>query len=572
MKLTTLQVKNFKGIGETVCEIRIDRIVVLVGQNNVGKSTVLDAYEAFATAGRELDENFFHQHDTGRPIEIGALFSDVTTADEEVLGAKWTFDHPEFGRCIRVKWVWDKPGKKATKNSYNPETDDFEVGGMGGWDSLLQSRIPVPLRISPTDPIEITQTKVVGMLKEHVKARLKEDSDSAKSVMDELDILAKKLFDETKAQLETISNKISFNVSKAFPGTTIELVPRSKESIDEKIVGADSFLRVGGNGCVATPLLLQGTGIQRALLWSALAVMADVDMGKKKKSQAEVKRILLIDEPEAFLHPPTVRDARDSLYDFAINNPDWQVIATTHSPVFIDLSKNHTTIVRVDPTQASQKYVSTDKISFETNERERLQMIRACNPIVNEFFFYDDIVLVEGPTEQLIVQHLEPILGRKIHVINCLGKANIPLFAKILNQFKVKYLVIHDSDTPFVARKGKMVNSGTWTLNEKIRNVVNAEPGCEVFTQFPHFEGEFLQEELSGGKVDRVLEVLADKGGDENSRVLMTYLAVLAKDAKYLTTSYAAFEAKQQAYIEVNGLLNDPRWNQSSSSETTTVS
>jgi putative ATP-dependent endonuclease of OLD family len=196
--------------------------------------------------------------------------------------------------------------------------------------------------------------------------------------------LAGKLLEETKGALNLISEKITKNVAEVFPGTTIEIVPKSKDSIDEKIVGAESFLRIGTGDETAIPLIHQGTGLQRALLWSALAVMSDKK--DKPKGDAEDNKILLIDEPEAFLHPPTVRGAREALYAFALNNPEWQVIATTHSPVFIDLSKNHTTIIRVDPDETRERFISTDKISFDAPEKKKLQMIRACNPIVNEFF------------------------------------------------------------------------------------------------------------------------------------------------------------------------------------------
>lgn len=561
MRLAGLLIKNYKRVGTPVCDIRIDEIVVLIGQNNAGKSTVLDAYEAFASAGKELNESHFNNGDTSKPIEITGVFDRLTPEDEDVIGKKWTHTDSQYGTCIKVRWVWKKPDEKGQKQSYNPATDQFEDGGVGGWDSLIQSRIPQPIRIRPTDSIETTQIKIVGMLKEHVKASLKADSSSAKAAIDEIDRLAKKLFEESKSVFDEIALKITTSVSHVFPGTTIELIPRSKDAIDEKVVGAESYIKVGTKDGSTTALMLQGTGIQRALLWSALSVMSDIGGAKKKgKSASEVSRILLIDEPEAFLHPPTIRSARESLYNFALNNPDWQVIATTHSPIFIDLSKDHTTIVRVDSGAQEQRFVSTDKISFDAIERTRLQMVRQCHPVVNEFFFYDNIVLVEGPTEQLVVKHVAANIGLDVHVIDCLGKANIPLFARILNQFKVPYLAIHDADTPKVMRKGKMIQGGMWTVNQSIRTAVSQSKGGAIFTQFPHFEGEFLGEELSGGKVDRVLEVLADTTTPEYQLILDAYTRVLKRDSAVLTTDEAAFEAKRTDYVTKNSLADHPSW------------
>lgn len=131
-------------------------------------------------------------------------------------------------------------------------------------------------------------------------------------------------------------------------------------------------------------LELQGTGLKRSLLWSALSVLSQE--GKSKKGDVVKEcNILLIDEPEAFLHPPTIRGAREALYTFAANNHGWQVMATTHSPVFIDLSKDHTTIIRVDK-DSQNKYISTNDIGFDKDEKVNLKIVRACNPMVNEFF------------------------------------------------------------------------------------------------------------------------------------------------------------------------------------------
>lgn len=561
MRLAGLLIKNYKRIGDHACGIRIDEIVVLIGQNNAGKSTVLDAYEAFASTGRALDESHFNNGDTSKPIEITGIFDQLTPQDEETIGKNWTFKDVDFGTCVKVRWTWRKPNEKGQKQSYNPTTNQFEDGGVGGWDSLFQSRIPQPVRIRPTDPIEQTQTKIVGMLKEHVKSRLKADSKSTEQVIAQIELLAQKLFEESKSVFDDVATKITSSVSQIFPGTTIELVPRSKDAIDEKVVGAESYLRIGTTGGGTTPLLLQGTGIQRALLWSALSVMSESNGAKKKAGDpTNASRILLIDEPEAFLHPPTIRGAREALYNFALSNPDWQVIATTHSPIFIDLSKDHTTIVRVDPSSSEQRFVSTDKVSFDEDERTRLQMVRRCHPVVNEFFFYDNIVLVEGPTEHIVVKHIAEKNNFDVHVIDCLGKANIPLFAKILNQFKVPYLVIHDADTPKVKRKSKLIDGAMWTMNQSIRAVVSQSNGGVIFTQFPHFEGEFLGEDLNGGKVDRVLEVLSESTTAEYQAVYDTYTKVLNRDLSVLTTDNVSFNAKRDAYIAKNSLAENPLW------------
>jgi putative ATP-dependent endonuclease of the OLD family len=70
MKISGLQIKNFGCFDENGCVVKIDNIVVLIGQNNKGKSTILDAYEAYASAGSELPISCFHNKKSDLQIEI----------------------------------------------------------------------------------------------------------------------------------------------------------------------------------------------------------------------------------------------------------------------------------------------------------------------------------------------------------------------------------------------------------------------------------------------------------------------------------------------------------------------
>ena len=103
MRLAGLLIKNYKRIGDHECGVRIDKIVVLIGQNNAGKSTVLDAYEAFASMGKALDESHVNNGDTSKPVEITGVFDQLTPEDEETISTKWNHVDADFGSCIKVK-------------------------------------------------------------------------------------------------------------------------------------------------------------------------------------------------------------------------------------------------------------------------------------------------------------------------------------------------------------------------------------------------------------------------------------------------------------------------------------
>ncbi len=184
---------------------------------------------------------------------------------------------------------------------------------------------------------------------------------------------------------------------------------------------------------------------------------------------------------------------------------NWQIMITTHSPIFIDVSKSHTTIIRVDKDEESKTRIfSTESANFNDDERKRLQMIRTCNPTVNEFFFANDIVLVEGDTEQSVLTEIKNRNSKyiNIQIVNCYGKANIPMFMKILNHFGVNYTVIHDIDSPFAKRKEKLISNAMWTINKKIFEESGIKDGINntIIANMPDFEFQYFEYLQKGDK------------------------------------------------------------------------
>ena len=63
--------------------------------------------------------------------------------------------------------------------------------------------------------------------------------------------------------------------------------------------------------------------------------------------QSSGPTLIGLEEPDRGLHPRLLRELRDALYrlsfpsDFGINRPPIQVVITTHSPLFLDLFKDH---------------------------------------------------------------------------------------------------------------------------------------------------------------------------------------------------------------------------------------
>jgi predicted ATP-dependent endonuclease of OLD family len=68
MKLAKLKIQNFRGLKGNNNEIDFAKsnIIFLIGQNNVGKSTYLRAYEFFTNSSQKAVIEDFYNHISGK--------------------------------------------------------------------------------------------------------------------------------------------------------------------------------------------------------------------------------------------------------------------------------------------------------------------------------------------------------------------------------------------------------------------------------------------------------------------------------------------------------------------------
>jgi putative ATP-dependent endonuclease of OLD family len=494
MKLSALLISNFKGISEEV-KILIDNIVVLIGPNNSCKSTILDAYEAYVSQGSAKSIDFFHGRTGEKPICITGVFTDITSEDIDAFGQEWYLSgDPEFGDCAKFQIRWESPDEEGIKYSFSNKTNDWKKGGGGGWKSILQSRLPTPIRVNPNDGYDALEKVVKDLASKNAAEQLKSDKSKVASIVAQIEKLAKEVENEISGEISALNEKIEAEIGKLFSGMKVGFETGVGKFKAEDAIKDGSRFYITSNG-TSSSLEHQGTGIQRAFLWSAISALCSE--GKYKKGTKVIDnnkpKILLLDEPEINLHPSIIRAARKAIYALS-EITGWQVMCTTHSPIFIDLTQDHTTLIKVSNTASGVYYFQTDKATFSTEEKENLKMLNRCCPTVNEFFFYENSILVEGDTEYLAYQYIieSNALDGSHCVINCRGKANIPTFIKIFDQFQASAIAMHDLDTKL--RKDGKANA-MWTINLNIRTAADLTNGrVKTVVHNPDFEGFYLDE------------------------------------------------------------------------------
>lgn len=486
MKLVKLIVKNFRAIGSgsngdgISIDIDDNNLIFLCGKNNSGKSSLLYAYDMFVVAAKKANIEDFHNKDEENEIYIEAWIKAENEEDREHQALVNLLDDNDIAK---IRKTWSRVDVIGTKETYSLE-DGWQAGGAGGFDTILQNACPTSVWIHGSSTPEDIVLLLQNLVQETVLRNISTTEAYTTAVTAIQNLEAAIAVDEYGAEVQ---KRLNDSIQKIFPNISFSIRNEEERDIIDLFKKTTS-VEVEETHKPNLGFNSHGHGIRRQFILSAFEGLSD-QLAKAKKPPAQRRnenfeieakldhhssksKMLLIEEPELYLHPDAIRCVRDLIYSLA-QNSEFQVLAATHAPILVDLSKPHTTLVRV--TNTEEEGGNTYQVSnslFDDEERSRMKMLNYFDSYVCEAFFADRIILVEGDTEAIAINYLlhrfkteHEGISTDIHVVNCGSKMNIPFFQKILSHFMIPYWVLHDLD----ARLSTNGNANpAWTLNEKI--------------------------------------------------------------------------------------------------------
>ena len=549
MKLKSLKINNFRAInGENnVIQFMDNNIVFLFGKNNLGKSSVLHGYQYFVAPSKAAKVTDFFRQDPKNEIVIEATYikeeSDNDNFADKGLN-KWVNTDGE----VKVRKTWKEVGKAAKKETFSTENDEYVQNGFGGLDSILANATPniifieaIPSVKSLTDWIEKEiKNKLLKTLKENHKADYDAAVAAIKTLQEKVEVDgyvhsinegANKFFNETfpelRLDIKSNPNKET-DITKAFEKDFSVTINNNHED-EQKLNEALEKLNDGQT------FDLHGHGLIRQAIINILGFFKD--------STENEKHIILFEEPELYLHPANKRKFRNTLYKIA-EQDNYQVLCVSHDPQLIDLSRDHTSLARFvrNPNgQTSIYQASNDVFAQDKNIKDRILMLNRFNPHLCETFFSDDVIMVEGDTEAIVLRTLieNNYPDREAFVLNALSKTNMTFFMEILGHFKIKQHVIHDSDErydydkksqrPKVNKDKSFKRNSSWTQNENIYLTQQKlkDQGCEVhryvsIRNFEHSHG--YRHDANKGKPLSAYEYAENMDIADNSISIVKFL------------------------------------------------
>ena len=477
MKIISFGVNNFRGIagglGYNTIEFNSSNTIFLLGQNNVGKSSFLKAYEFFYKNSTPSLEDIYRM-DPKNTIEFELVlqldefdFQKDSIANKKDGLKKWL----NSDNLLKIRRVLKpKAGAKISFEKTENYTWDYEqniwvaknYGGIG-LDTVFQAALPTPIFIKAM-PTEAEGEAIINeILKQKASANLEDkERQELKEAQAKIQELQDKLYNPESIQ--SYKEEVNKYFQTLFPNTKIELSEKDKAKWTENSIGKSFAIHFEQNNngekdeTIPTSHERIGHGAVRSAIFSLLLMKDVAEEFERVDNRKDY--IVLFEEPELFLHPKLMKQLRTLIYKVSETDTPYQVLCASHSPQMIDITKEKSSLVRMtkhnDGTRLYQINDEFLKDSKEIKTKEELKQemneVLRFNPFICESFYADEVVLIEGSTEEIILRGYfnEVQMDKDIFVVNCGTVNNIPFFQKIFSRFNIKYHVICDSDAAVV--------------------------------------------------------------------------------------------------------------------------
>lgn len=265
-------------------------------------------YEGYKTAQDLID--------SGAPEEsVKELFPDVA---EKIGKSKEALDKLE-----QLDAIWDLKDE---------ETWFRNPGGVpGNVLKMLPRFLLIPADTSAGE-IEGGSSGVLGKTLNELFEDVRNSSENYAQAQGFLDKLAKELDPQDEdSEFGKMVIELNSILASIFPDSKIH----AKASLSDPQTALKPTFNVELSSNVRTAVSQQGAGMVRAAAFGMLRFRQKW----LSRREDDHKRAIVIcfEEPEIYLHPSAANQMRDSIYE--LSGSDSQIVASTHSPFIIDLSR-----------------------------------------------------------------------------------------------------------------------------------------------------------------------------------------------------------------------------------------
>lgn len=459
MKISSLYIKNFKSIKELYID-DIEQALILVGKNNTGKTVILDAVLAVTGSYEIKAADYF---EANRPIVIGGSL----TIDEEDL-----LDMNQKGMVSKYRnyTLWLQEFKNRLP-SYQDGELRFECSASTNTrhkliykDGVKKNNIYISklfpkiyyidsnrdIRSIQEDILEFQGNDDLSGLRDNIcmfdKAKqcnhcfqciglIHQKGPKDLTIYETTRLMEHKLFE---LNLNTFVEKLNKKFQRNGGGMQ-EVIYEIKLNVDE-IFRVNTYIKNKGRN-VLGPLDHLSAGLKSIYILSLLETYIE-------EKDHSVSSIIMMEDPEMFLHPQLQKVASEILYQLSKKN---QVIFSTHSPNMI---------FNFSSRQIKQVILNQDWETVINEDSDIDEILSDMGYTANDLMNVNFVFIVEGKQDgarlpMLLENYYSEIYDennklQRIAIIPVNSCTNIKTYAnlKYINKLYLKdqFMMIRDSD------------------------------------------------------------------------------------------------------------------------------
>ena len=430
MKFKAISIKNFRNFEDIT--ITLDNKNVFFGMNDVGKTNFLYALRYLfdrEVRKRNLINTDFYRKNTENPIEIMVSIdiSDVTDSDSEKIRAK--------AKGVLLSKQYTVYIKLIAQYNRTEMIADIELLWGGDKEDLQ----PIKLRGYTFDIDNLfnviyidAYVDLYGLFKKNISTLLKNDDEQDKQTLDEINKEITNL-NENISSLSGIKNfeKELIPIYGDFRHDDIEVSIKSELAVNGLYSNVVPYIKNKGSEELYPTA---GEGRKKLLVYAIYDILA------REKDESQIN-LFLIEEPENHLHRAMQAALSQRIF---IEETFKYIFLTTHSSYILEDMDNVNLVRIFNRTKVDSAS------SFYKVPQEFKQLKRQLNKGLVEAIFADKVLLVEGPSEEVL---FEKVLSMEdsyyqvngVYVLATNGIDFRP-YVKILRELQIPYIVKTDND------------------------------------------------------------------------------------------------------------------------------
>ncbi|GLZ08859.1 hypothetical protein Acsp03_63250 [Actinomadura sp. NBRC 104412] len=534
MRPRRVAVRNVRGALDV--EMHLRPMSALIGPNNAGKTTLLDAVRLFYGAldwDPERDRPWDEETDGESWVEI-----DYEVSPDE---ADDVFGGPVEGGVGRIRrYLTDGAGGKAGAYYRIPRDGDAGEPEHTGWTTAaklgqcvyIPTISPMGEQTSASGPTPLRDVMLLAFSEQLIDGLLMGLRGSLAALET---ALAKGPITELESDLDDALKAWGLSVRVNVGDLSDELIMRHLITLNVQ------------QGGTRRPLESQGSGVQRALIAALIQAAAKL----RAKAERNAFRWILFEEPEAFLHPAQVTRLAHDLRKL-VESGNSAVTITTHDPTMLAAAETPPEAIvrvqrpvhRIDAVSPAPERVDAalnaihlrstyarasmdcfTKARITNADEERHRVLYDLDARRAAAFFADQVIVVEGPSDVLFFDwlarqgHLAG-LGPNVGVLDAFGKYELHRASSTLSLFGIPHVVLWNEDAAMA----------TNAQSFKVKSCRD-RAALQVLAAAAHDAGSALVGAIRlTGTIERWLDITEEKEGPWKSANIGAALTVAYAD------------------------------------------